>query len=83
MTTLEEALAMVNKLPIEQREMLVEIVKNQLIENCRQEIAENAKQNIALSHQGKLKPQSIDSILDELHAEENSAQRPTLESVIG
>ena len=67
MTTLEEALAMVNKLPTEQREMLVEIVKNQLIENRRQEIAEDAKENIALFHQGKLKPQSIDSILYELN----------------
>ena len=67
MTTLEEALLTVNQLPIEQREMLVEIVKNQLIENRRQEIAEDAKENIALFRQGKLKPQSIDSILHELN----------------
>ena len=47
--------------------MLVEIIQNQLMENRRQEIAEDAKQKIALFHQGKLKPQSIDSILDELN----------------
>ena len=54
----------------------------QKIINELQEIPEDAKENIALFHQGKLKPLSIDSILDELHAEENSAERPTLESVI-
>ncbi len=68
MTTLEEALLTVNKLPIEQREMLIEIVKNQLIENSRQEIAEDAKKNIALFHQGKLRSQSFDFILSELDA---------------
>ena len=43
MITLEQALITVNQLPIEQREMLIEIIKNQMIESYREEIAQNAK----------------------------------------
>lgn len=68
MITLEEALNAVNQLSVEQREMLLEIVKNQLIESRRQEIAEDAQKNIALFHQGKLKPQPLESIFAELDA---------------
>ncbi len=68
MITLEEALNTVNQLPVEQREMLLEITKNQLIESRRQEIAEDAKKNIALFHQGKLKSQPLKSIFAELDA---------------
>lgn len=48
MVTLEEALMTVNQLSIEQREMLLEIVKNQMIEARREEIAQNAKEAIAI-----------------------------------
>lgn len=66
MVTLEQALVTVNQLPIEEREMLLEIVKNQMIEACRQQMAEDAQKSIALFHQGKLKPQSLESIIAEL-----------------
>lgn len=66
MVTLEEALSTVNQLSIEQKEMLLEIVKNQMIEAYRQQIAEDAKNSIKLFHQGKLKPQSLESIIAEL-----------------
>ena len=39
MVTLEEAILTVNQLPLEQREMLLEIIKNQMIEARREEIA--------------------------------------------
>ena len=52
MTTLEEALIIVNQLPVEQKEMLLEIVKNQMIEASRKEIAQEAKEAIASFHLG-------------------------------
>ena len=66
MVTLEEALMTVNQLSIEQREMLLEIVKNQMIEARREEIAQNAKEAIAAFHRGELKPQPLEDIISEL-----------------
>ncbi len=68
MVTLEEAISTVNQLPLEQREMLLEIVKNQMIEAQREEIAKDAKEAIAAFHRGDLKPQPIESIISELQA---------------
>jgi hypothetical protein len=68
MVTLEQALLTVNQLPLEQREMLVEIIKNQLIEARRQEIAEDAQKTIAAFYQGQLQPQPIKTIIAELKA---------------
>lgn len=68
MVTLEEAILTVNQLSIEQREMLLEIIKNQIIEARRDEIAQNAKEAIAAFHRGELKPQPIEDIISELQA---------------
>jgi hypothetical protein len=68
MVTLEEAILTVNQLPLEQREMLLEIVKNQMIETRREEIAQDAKEAIAAFHRGELKPQPIENIISELRA---------------
>jgi hypothetical protein len=68
MVTLEEAISTVNQLPIEQREMLLEIVKNQMIEAQREEIAKDAKEVIAAFRRGDLKPQPIENIISELQA---------------
>lgn len=68
MVTLEEAILTVNQLPFEQREMLLEIIKNQMIETRRAEIAEDAKEAIAAFHRGELKPQPIENIIAELKA---------------
>ena len=68
MVTLEEAISTVNQLSIEQREMLLEIVKNQMIEARREEIAQDAKEAIAAFHRGELKPQPIEEIISELQA---------------
>jgi hypothetical protein len=68
MVTLEEAIFTVNQLPLEQREMLLEIVKNQMIEAQREEIAKDAKEAIAAFHRGDLKPQPIENIISELQA---------------
>ena len=68
MVKLEDAILTVNQLSIEQREMLLEIVKNQIIEACREEIAQDAKEAIAAFHRGELKPQLIEEIISELQA---------------
>ncbi|MFM7602579.1 MAG: hypothetical protein ACKO7R_15495 [Pseudanabaena sp.] len=68
MVSLEEAILTVNQLSIEQREMLSEIVKNQMIEARREEIAQDAKEAIAAFHRRELKPQPIEEIISELRA---------------
>jgi len=68
MVTLEEAILAVNQLSIEQREMLLEIVKNQMIEARREEIAHDAKEAIAAFHRGELRPQPMEEIISELQA---------------
>jgi hypothetical protein len=66
MVTLEEAILTVNQLSLEQREMLIEIVKNQIIEARREEISQDAKEAIAAFHRGELKPQPLENIISEL-----------------
>ncbi len=66
MTTLEQELNTVSKLPIEYQKMLSEIIQNPLITNRRQEIAEDADKAISSFHKGELKPQTIDEIIAEL-----------------
>lgn len=68
MITLEEAILTVNQLPCEQREMLLEIVKNQMIETRRQEIAQDAQEEISAFQRGELKPQSLETIISELQS---------------
>ena len=68
MVTLEDVILTVNQLSIKQREMLLEIVKNQMIEACREEIAQDAKEAIAAFHRGELKPQPMEEIISELQA---------------
>ncbi len=71
MVTLEEAILTVNQLPLEQREMLLEIVKNQMIEARRDEIAQDAKEAIKAFHSGNLKSQPLKDIISELQASLN------------
>lgn len=68
MMTLEQALITVNQLPIEQREMLIEIIKNQMIESYREAIAQNAKEAREAFQRGELKPQPLEDIINELKA---------------
>ena len=66
MITLEQALNTVSQLPLEQQQMLLEIIKNRLIETRRQEIAQEAKEAIAAFHQGKLLPKSVTEVIADL-----------------
>ncbi len=66
MTELEQALKTVSQLPVEQQEMLIQIVQNRLIENRRQEIAEDGKKAISSFHEGELKAQTANEVIAEL-----------------
>lgn len=66
MTTLDYALDTVMQLPVEQQEMLVEIVRKRHIERRREAIAREAQASIAAFHVGKLQPQPVEVIIEEL-----------------
>jgi len=66
MISIEQALLTVNQLTLEQKQILLDIIKNQLIEARRQEIAEDAQKAIAAFHQGKLQPQPVETIISAL-----------------
>ena len=65
--TLDQAIDTVLQLPPEQREMLVDILRRRQIEARRQEIATEARSSIALFRQGKLKAQSAEGVIADLH----------------
>jgi hypothetical protein len=66
MVTLEQVLDTVMQLPLEQQEMLIEILHNRHIEQRREEIAQNAQEVLADFRGGKLKPQSVNDVITEL-----------------
>ncbi len=66
MTTLDQALDTVMQLPIDQQEVLLDIVRKQHIEHRREEIATGAREAIAAFHAGKLQPQPLEEIISEL-----------------
>lgn len=64
--TLDQVLDNVMQLPLEQQEMLIEILRNRHIESRREEIAKDAQEAIAAFYAGKLKSQPVEEILTEL-----------------
>jgi hypothetical protein len=66
MTTLNEVLDAVMGLPVEQQEMLVQIVRQRTIENRREEIAQAAEVSIAEFRSGKLKVQTAVEVISNL-----------------
>ena len=54
------------QLPLEQREMLIEILQKRHIEQRREEIAQNAQDGILEFRTGELKPQSANDIISQL-----------------
>ncbi|MGB5635816.1 MAG: hypothetical protein WBM44_30240 [Waterburya sp.] len=59
---LDEAMA----LPIEQQEMLIQILQRRMIEKRRDEIAQDAASSLAEFRAGKLKAQSASEAISEL-----------------
>jgi len=66
MIAFDQVLDTVMQLPLEQQEMLLEIIHKRHIENRRREIAEDAQKTIAAFQSGQLKPQSAEKIIAEL-----------------
>lgn len=71
-TTLDYALDVVMQLSLEQREMLIDIVRRRDIEGRRQEIAREAREALEALRRGELKPMSVEEMIQELHAESDA-----------
>lgn len=69
--TLDQAIDTALQLPPEQREMLVDILRNRQIEARRQEIAAEARKSIAAFRKGKLKAQSAEEAIADLQLPNN------------
>ena len=65
--SLDQAIDAAMQLPPEQRDMLLAILQKRQVEAQRQEIADDAQDSIAMVRAGKLKPQSAEEIVQELH----------------
>lgn len=71
--TLDQAIDLVMQLPLEQREMLIDIVRHRDIESRRKEIARDARDSIAAFQAGQLKPQPLPEILSSLRQSLNES----------
>ncbi len=65
--TLDQAIDTALQLPPEQREMLVDILRNRQIESRRKEIARDARRSIAAFRRGELKAGSAEEVIADLH----------------
>lgn len=66
MITLDQALDTVSQLPLEQREMLAEILHKRQITERRQAIARDAQEAVAAFRRGDLKAQPVEQGIAEL-----------------
>ena len=64
--TLDQAIDVAMQLPLEQREILLDVIRRRDIEARRQEIAWDAEESLAAFRAGELKPQSADEVIREL-----------------
>ncbi|MBK5931882.1 hypothetical protein [Halochromatium salexigens] len=65
--TLNQAIDTVTQLPLQQQEMLLDILRHRLNEARRQEIADAARQAQADFQQGRLTAKSADAVIQDLH----------------
>ena len=66
MANLDEVLDRAMDLPIEQQEMLIQIIQRRMMERRRDEIAQDAALSLAEFREGKLKVQTADEAITEL-----------------
>jgi transcriptional regulator with AAA-type ATPase domain len=66
LSNLDEVLDAAMDLPLEQQEMLIQILKNRIVENRRDEIASDAAVSIAEFQAGRLKVQTAAEAIQEL-----------------
>lgn len=65
--TLSHAIDTISKLPLQQQEMLLDILQHRLSETRRQGIADAAQQARADFQQGQLKAETADVVIQDLH----------------
>ena len=75
--TLDQAIDAVMQLPLEQQEMLIDIVRSRHIESRRRDMAKDAQESLAAFHAGALKAQPLREIITELR---QSLAEPVIES---
>jgi transcriptional regulator with AAA-type ATPase domain len=68
MTNLDRVLDEAMDLPLEQQEMLLELLQHRIVEQKRDEIAQDATVSLAEFRAGKLKPQTAEEAISELRA---------------
>ena len=68
MITLAEALEIVEQLPVDRQDMLVQIVRSRQIERRRDEIAQNARETMAAYRAGELKAYTAAAAIAELRS---------------
>ena len=66
MKTFEQALDLVNELPLEQQELLIEIVKKRTIEMHRQELVKSSQEAFAEFKSDNLKVQTAEEAIADL-----------------
>ena len=64
--TFQKALEIIESLPTEQRESLIEIVRRRLIEERRDRLAQSIKEARGEYKQGKVKRGTVDDLMREL-----------------
>ena len=64
--TLDHVIDSAMQLPLEQQQMLLEILQNRQIEARRQEIARDAQESLSAFRAGQFKPQTAAEIIDDL-----------------
>lgn len=69
MMTLEIALDAANQLPLEQREMLEQILQRQRIEEWRRQLAKDAHEATQVFHAGQYSPMTADEVMASLRAD--------------
>jgi len=66
MVTLAAAIEVVEQLPSDQQDLLVQIIRNRQIERRRDEIAENGREALAAYRAGELKSYTAEEAIAEL-----------------
>lgn len=64
--TFQEALDVVESLPEEQQENLIDIIRRRLIEHRREELAEHIKEARAEYRRGEVRRGTVDDLMEEL-----------------
>ncbi len=68
MVTLASAIEVVEQLPSDQQDLLVQIIRNRQIERRRDEIAENGREALAAYRAGELKSYTAEDAIAELRS---------------